>query len=123
MITLQKKAKGERPRYFQDPAIDKVLSITLALAGEVAVMRDRLDTIERLAEKGLQPTKAAIDGFVPDEQVRTERDAWRDGFLDVVLRVVHQELEDLERKADQLPYDEAVKHVETAESSTRERVM
>ena len=123
MITLQKKAKGERPRYFQDPAIDKVLSITLALAGEVAVMRDRLDTIERLAEEGVQPTKAAIDGYVPDEQVRTERDAWRDGFLDVVLRVVHQELEDLERKADQLPYDEAVKHVETAESSTRERVM
>lgn len=123
MITLQKKAKGERPTYFHDPAIDKVLSITLALAGEVAVLRDRLDTVERLAEEGKQPTKAALDAFVPDERVRAERDAWRDGFLDIVLRVVHQEMEDLERKAEQLPYDEAVRHVETAEESTRERVM
>lgn len=123
MTTLQKKAKGERPRYFADPAIDKVLSITLALAGEVAVLRDRLDTIERLAEAGAAPTRAAVDGFQPDEAVRAERDAWRDAFLDVVLRAVHQELEDLERKAEQLPYEDALKHVEAADEVTRQRVM
>lgn len=122
MTMLQKKAKGERPRYFEDPAVDKVLSIALALAGEVAVLRDRVDTIERLAEAGQAPTRAAVDGFQPDETIRADRDAWRDGFLDVVLRVVHQELEDLERKADQLPYEEALQHVGT-ESSTRDRVM
>lgn len=123
MTTLQKKAKGERPRYFADPAIDKVLSITLALAGEVAVLRDRLDTIERLAEAGAAPTRAAVDGYQPDADVRAQRDAWRDAFLDVVLRSVHQELEDLERAAGQVTYDEALKHVEATEGSTRDRVM
>ena len=59
MLELQKKAKGERPRYFEDPAIDKVLSITLALAGEVAVLRDRVDTIERLSEAGQAHTDLA----------------------------------------------------------------
>lgn len=123
MLELQKKAKGERPRYFEDPAIDKVLSITLALAGEVAVLRDRIDTIERLGEAGTPITRAAVDSYQPDEHVRTERDAWRETFLGVVLRTVHQELEDLEGKADQQPYDSAIDTVEGREQATRDRVM
>lgn len=123
MLELQKKAKGERPRYFEDPAIDKVLSITMALAGEVAVLRDRVDTIERLSESGQPVSRAAIDAYQPDEQTRAERDAWRETFLSVLLRTVHQELEDLEKKLDQQPYDHAVQTVESVEISTRERVM
>lgn len=123
MLELQQKAKGEQPRYFEDPAIDKVLSITLALAGEVAVLRDRIDTIERLGEAGQPISRAAVDGYQPDEAVRTERDAWRETFLSVVLRTVHQELEDLERKADQQPYDSAIDTVEGREQATRDRVM
>lgn len=123
MLELQKKAKGERPRYFEDPAIDKVLSITMALAGEVAVLRDRIDTIERLGEAGTPLSRAAVDSYQPDEAVRAERDTWRDTFLGVVLRTVHQELEELERKRDQQPYDEALKVVEEREQATRDRVM
>ncbi len=110
---LQLKAKGERPQYFEDPAIDKVLSITMALAGETAVLHDRVDTIERLLEAGVPLTRAAIDDYQPDEGVREERDAWRDRFLDNVLRIVHQEREELARKAaDKVPYDEAIRLVE-----------
>jgi hypothetical protein len=123
MLQLQKKAKGERPRYFEDPAVDKMLSIVMALTGEVAVLRDRIDTIERLAETGQPISRAAVDGYQPDEQVRTERDAWRETFLSVVLRIVHQELEELERKVDQQPYEQAVKTVEERAQATRDRVM
>ena len=112
MIPLQKKAKGERPRYFADPAVDKILSITLALAGEVAVLHDRLDTVERLSEAGLVPGPAAVDAYRPDSEVRAARDRWRENFLDVVLRAVHQEMEDLERKAEQSSYDKAIDSVE-----------
>jgi hypothetical protein len=123
MIELQKKAKGERPRYFEDPAIDKVLSITMALAGEVAVLRDRIDTIERLGEAGEPISRAAVDGFQPDEGVRADRDDWRETFLSVVLRTVHQELEGLAQKAGQQPYDEALRVVEDREQATRDRVL
>lgn len=110
---LQKKAKGERPQYFADPAIDKVLAITLALAGETAVLHDRVDTIERLLESGGTVTRAAIDAYLPDAQVQAERDAWRETFLFNVLRIVHQEREELQRVADERrPYDEAVELVE-----------
>lgn len=112
-ITLQKKARGERPRYFDDPAIDKTLSITLALAGEVAVLRDRIDSIERLMESGAAVSRAAVDAFVPDAAIRAERDAWRERYLDTVLRIVHQEREELElRAADAQPYSAAIELVE-----------
>ena len=115
-VELQKKAKGQRPQYFQDPAIEKVLSITIALAGEVAVLRDRLDTIERLMEDGKPVTREAVDSFTPDPKTREERDAWRDVYLGNVLRVVHQEREELARKAeDSDSYADAIKRVETDE--------
>lgn len=115
-IELQKKARGEQPEYFEDPSVDKVLSITLSLAGEVAVLRDRLDTIERLLEGGDRVTRSAVDAYQPDAGVRRERDAWRDTFLEVVLRRIHQEREDLEQKADaQMSYDDAIAQVERPE--------
>ncbi|MBL0923103.1 MAG: hypothetical protein IBJ12_01370 [Sphingomonadaceae bacterium] len=112
-IELQKKARGQRPEYFADPAIDKVLSITMALAGETAVMRDRLDTIERLLASGRPVSKESVDAYQPNENVRAERDAWRDEFLDVVFRIVHQEREELaKRAAEARPYQEAIDLVE-----------
>jgi hypothetical protein len=111
MVELQKKARGERPRYFEDPAVDKLMAITLALAGEVAVLRDRMDTIERLAAAGKRISPEAVDAYQADETVRAARDAWRDTYLDVVLRIVHQEREDMERKLAASPYDHAVETV------------
>jgi len=114
-VELQKKAQGDRPQYFEDPAIDKVLAITLALAGETAVLHDRMDTIERLLEAGEPVTRAAIDAYLPGEAVRAERDAWRETFLANVLRIVQQEREGLARAAAaELRYDDAVTLVETA---------
>lgn len=114
-VQLQKKARGDRPQYFEDPAVDKVLAITLALAGETAVLHDRLDTIERLLEAGEPVSRAAIDAYLPGEAVRAERDAWREGFLANILRIVQQEREGLARAAEAgSRYDDAVALVETA---------
>lgn len=112
-IELRKKAKGERPQYFQDPAIDKVLAITMALAGEVAVMHDQIDTMQRLMEKGSPVTRADVAAYIPDVDVREERDAWRQTFLANVLRIVHQEREELALEAGKLAesYDAAVELV------------
>ncbi|WP_439533358.1 hypothetical protein [Polymorphobacter sp.] len=116
-VTLQQKAKGDRPQYFADPAIDKNLSITLALAGEVAVLRDRLDSIERLMEAGQPISRAAVDAYVPPVAVRAERDQWREQYLATVLRIVHQEREELAARAAEMAsavtaYEEAVAAVE-----------
>lgn len=114
MVQLQKKARGERPRYFDEPAVDKLMAITLAIAGELAVLRDRVDTIERLSAAGTPVTTEAIDAYVPDADTRARRDIWRETYLETVLRVVHQEKEGLERQAGHEPYEAAVTAVSAA---------
>ena len=42
------KAKGKRPWFLDEPDIERVMNITLALMQEVSVLRERLDTVERL---------------------------------------------------------------------------
>ena len=112
-VELQVKARGERPEYFADPAVDKVLSITLALAGEVVVLRERLDTLERLLAAGDPVSGSDIDDYQPDRSVREARDAWREDFFKAVLRCIHQEREELERTAADRasPYDEGIREV------------
>nr|WP_047170018.1 hypothetical protein [Sphingomonas sp. Y57] len=114
MVELQRKARGERPSYFEDPSVDKLMSITLALAGEVAVLRDRIDTIERLSGDGLTVSPQAVDDYQPDEAVREARNAWRDTYLDVILRVVHQEREDFQRQLSEESYDSVVETISTS---------
>ncbi len=90
---LRRRAKGARPYFFDDPTCDKLLSIIMGLAGEVSVLQDRLDTTLRLLEERGTLSRADLEAYQPDAEVRTERDAWREEFLGRLLRVVHIELE------------------------------
>jgi hypothetical protein len=93
------KAKGKRPYFFDDPAVERVLSITMAVATEVAVLRERMDTIERLMETGQTVSKAAIDAFKPDDTAARERQEWHAAYVARILRIVQQELQALENDA------------------------
>ena len=68
--------------------------MVLALAGEVVVLRERLDTIERLAEKRGGPSRAEIDAYTAPPEIDAERETWRAKFLERVLRSVEARLEE-----------------------------
>ena len=109
---LQRKAHGQRPYFFDDPNIDKLVSMIMGLAGEVSVMHDRADTLERLLQtKGLV-TQKEISEFLPSVAIMDERAAWRKTYLSEILRIVESELEGTAR-GDSDPYEKAVKTVET----------
>ncbi|MDZ8240962.1 MAG: hypothetical protein RMZ69_28025 [Nostoc sp. ChiQUE01a] len=92
---MTKTAKGKRPVYLENPQIDKLLAMVMALTGEVSVLRDRLDTIERLLEvKGIL-SATEIEGYQPDAKVINEREKCRAEYIARVLRVVQEELEAL----------------------------
>lgn len=92
---MAKKAKGKRPAYFNDPQSDKLLAIVMAVAGEVSVLRDRLDTLERLVQaKGILSIEE-IEAYQPDDQVAQEREHWRTDYIARVLRVVQEEVDSL----------------------------
>lgn len=90
---MSRRAKGKRPAYFRDAENDKLLAIIMAVAGELSVLHERLDTVERIVEtKGLI-SKDEIDRYRPDDRVLAEREKWRTEYLERVLRIVRQELE------------------------------
>ena len=60
----------------------------VALAGEVSVVKERLDTHERLAALGKVATPEEIENYAPDEDAEDEREAWRAAMLERVFRII-----------------------------------
>ena len=76
-VKLPRTAKGKKPIYF-DSVTDKLLSMVLTLMGELSVVRDRLDTVERLIEKHKLFKQDEIETYeLTDEvnQIRGDRRA------------------------------------------------
>ena len=94
------KAKGKRPQYFEDPAIDRTLSIVMALVAEVSVMRERMDTIERLLDAKGTINRADIESYQPDRSTGKERGLITKAYIARVMRGVQQDLEALEELAE-----------------------
>jgi hypothetical protein len=94
------KAKGKRPYFFRDPDVERVLSITMAIAMEHAVTRQRLDALERLLEARGLMDRAELDAFVADPAAEVERSRWMQEYVARVLRIVQQETEAVRRAAD-----------------------
>jgi len=88
-----KRAKGKRPDYFDDPAIDRILSIVMALVAEVSVLKQRQDTVERLLEAKGTISRADIEGFVPDKDAAYERGVETKAYIARIMRGVQQAME------------------------------
>jgi hypothetical protein len=86
-VKLPRHTRGKRPHFFDDPAIDQMMTFLIELTTEVSVMRERLDTVERLLERDGSVTRAAIEAYVPEAGVETERAAWRDAYVKRVFRM------------------------------------
>ncbi|WP_425253202.1 hypothetical protein ACPJXG_01735 [Janthinobacterium sp. NFX145] len=95
-ITLaNRRAKGKRPQFLDDPAVERVLSIAVAVATELAVLRERVDTIERLLEKNGSLVRADIENF-RDPQAHVERSQWQKEYVARIFRMLQQDREALE---------------------------
>ncbi len=108
---MAQKAKGKKPTFFADPQADKVLAIVMALAGEVSVLRERLDTVERVLDTKGVLTRQDIETYRPDDSATEERERWRADYLDRLLRVVREEQEAIMRGETPDSYEAAVQAV------------
>jgi hypothetical protein len=100
-IQRARKALGpDRPSYFGETDVDRVMAILLALMSEVAALRDRLDTHEQIASQGTLPSGAAVEAYQPAPAVVEAREAWRDSFIRRLFRVITEDLESLRQKTE-----------------------
>lgn len=86
-VQLPRQTLGKRPHFFDDPALDQMMTFLIELTTEVAVLRERQDTVERLLERDGKVTRASIEAFQPDAKTEAERVAWREAYLKRVLRM------------------------------------
>ena len=96
-MPISRTPKGRKPQYFQDPATDKLLSMVMTLASELAVTRDRLDAVERILEGNQLLDRDQVTEFDPDAESAAERQANRQRLIDRLLQVVVAELDETQR--------------------------
>lgn len=91
-----RKAKGKRPQFFESSESERLMSILMAVVEELAVTRERLDSVERILEGSGALDRAAIEGFHPNPEQARERGLMNQEYLARVLRFLQQEREALE---------------------------
>jgi hypothetical protein len=99
-IKLIRQAKGKRPTYLPDPTSEKILAMVMALAGEVSVMRDRLETMERLSEKSGVFSSEDIENYVPSDEEKAAREERRAEYLRRIFRSVQDGIDGLGKPAE-----------------------
>ncbi|MDK2757320.1 MAG: hypothetical protein KYX66_11330 [Blastomonas fulva] len=86
-----KDAKGKRPQFYAEPGIDQLMSMVMVLAGEVCMLRDRMDAQERVARMHGINLAEGIDALTLDEEALQTREAYRQDFLDRLFYLARKE--------------------------------
>jgi hypothetical protein len=88
-----KRAKGKRPNTLQDFNDERTLSILMAVVGEVAVLKERLDTVERLLDSKGTISRADIENYAPVGDAAYERSLATKEYIARIMRPMQQEME------------------------------
>ncbi|MFN4020748.1 MAG: hypothetical protein ACK4IC_09560 [Erythrobacter sp.] len=104
-----RRARGKRPDFFEDPALDRLYSTVFALAAEVSALRERQDTLERLLEAHGVLARTEIESFVPDRAAGEERGLATQAYIARIMRGFQQEVEAM--AADDPPIMEIVERL------------
>jgi hypothetical protein len=94
-----RRALGKRPAFLDDPATERVLAIAMAIAGELSVARERIDTLERLLERHGVLKREEIERYEPDTTAQAERNALGREYVARILRIVEQDVQALRGQA------------------------
>jgi hypothetical protein len=90
---MRRTIRGGRPFFFSDPAIDKVLNITVTLASEVWALRERLSALEgvQIRQGSLAATDVDDYEFTPEQEQRLGEQ--RREFIENLFRILQESVE------------------------------
>jgi anti-sigma factor ChrR (cupin superfamily) len=90
-MSMKREARGKRPTFYQDPALDQMMSMIMVLAGEVSVLADQLDSTHRVLAKHGIDASAEIAALVFDDAALEQREARRQAMLERMFYLVRKE--------------------------------
>jgi len=86
-VALPRVSKGKRPQFYDSVAVDQLFAIVTALAGELSVVFDRLDTVERLLEASGVLAADAVEAYQPSDAAAEARGVKREALIQRVFAV------------------------------------
>jgi hypothetical protein len=103
-----------RPIPFHDgPTNDQLMAMVMALTVEVSILRERLDTHERVSEDKGGFSTADVEAFNADNEALAKRSELRNRIMHKVFRTLRAEMARLEA-ANEEDYDEIMKEFDAA---------
>ena len=109
--TVKRTCKGRRPKFNDDPAIDNVHGMIMALAMELSVLHDRVDTMQRVAESKGVFLDEEIEKFVPDNDVLVARNEWRAQLMRRMFYLLREQVDDVTQKESEDSYRAFLKEI------------
>lgn len=91
---LARHARGKRPQFYDTPGTDQAMSMILVLAKELSVLRDRVDSIERVAAEHGLDLAAGVEALQLDQAALAEREAQRQAFFGRLFYLFLKEAEE-----------------------------
>ena len=86
------EAASGQPAFFDDPAIDRLMHMFMALAEEVAVVTERLDTHEHLLAEKKLITLEEFQTYESGASEKQERLTYHKEFVARLLDIIQQEI-------------------------------
>ncbi len=100
--------KGRPVPFHDGPTNDQLMAMVMALTVEVSVLRERLDTHERVSEAKGGFSTADVEAFNADDAALKDRNALRDRIMHKVFRTLRADAARLEADSEE-DYDTLMK--------------
>lgn len=108
---MVRSAKGKRPSFYDTPGLDQMMSMILVLAGEVSVLGDQIDLMQRVAaEKGLD-LSGGMKTIQLDQAALEEREARRQALLDRLFYLMRKEAAEAEAQETSEGYTKVIEEI------------
>ena len=108
---VKRTCKGRRPKFNDDPAIDNVHGMIMALAMELSVLHDKMDTMLRIAESKGVMLQDEMESFVPTNEVLAERNEWRAQLMRRMFYLLREQVDDVAQKESDESYQAFLKEI------------
>jgi adenylate cyclase class IV len=87
-LRLPRAAKGKRAQFYKEPAIDQLFGIAAALAAELSVAFERIQTLEQVLARHGHLDHTELEDYEPDDTESVERASAREALIERVFQVL-----------------------------------